>query len=100
MGRHIPTDWERDAIDRLTLAGHKVVRQSTYDNLLKRIDRAENNARWEAHLAEANREWARDAHTEQRRLSRRLDEVCTAAAALGVSIHDINAALDAADKKG
>lgn len=97
MARYQPTAAETAAIDLLRLAGYAVVRQSTYDNLRQRIDIAEHRVEWEQDAAEHARAWARDCCREERRLTDRLNEVATAAAAKGVSIDAINEALHTAD---
>lgn len=99
MARHTPTASEEMFIERLTAAGYKVVRTRTYSALLERIRLAECRADMEAERRESAERWAHNSLAEERRLSRRLDEVCTGAAALGVPIDKINAALAAADKK-
>jgi hypothetical protein len=99
MPRYVPTAEEQAAIDRLTLAGYAVVRQRTYDALRERLRVADCMTAMEIERREGVEHWARRECDEQRRLSARLNAVCTAAAALGVSITDINAALDAADTK-
>lgn len=97
MSRYVPTADEKAAIDRLTLAGYKVVREGTYAALIERVRHAEAMQRWETERRESNEAWARDCHKDERRLADRLNEVCYAAAALGVSIQDINTALAAGD---
>lgn len=96
MGRYVPTPEQAAAVDLLTLAGYKVVRQATYDRLLERVHLAEHRCAWEVERSESAQAWARQECDEQRRLAARLNEVCFAAAALGVSIQDINTALDRA----
>lgn len=93
MSRYIPTADERAAIDTLTLAGYHVMRRGSYANLQRRIDRAESSANWEKRVAERVLGWAIECLAEERRLERRLNDVCSAAATLGVSIADINTAL-------
>lgn len=80
-------------IESLTLAGYAVVRQRTYDRLRERVALAERLAEWETERRDHTAKWAHEAFVEQRRLSDRLNEVCFAAAALGVSIGAINKAL-------
>lgn len=99
MARYVPTPEEQAAIDMLRLAGYAVVRQRTYDALGERVSLAEHRQRWAEEWRESSDRWARRECDEQRRLADRLNEVCYAAAALGVPITDINAALEAASKK-
>lgn len=73
------------------------MRRKSYDHLIRTRDRALMNVEWEKRSAEHAMEWAHQQFVEQRRLSARLNAVCVAAAAAGVSIHDINAALADAD---
>lgn len=94
MTRYVPTADEQAAIDLLTLAGYKVVRERTYSALLERVHLAERRTEWNQELRESSDRWARDCLAEERRLERRLNEVCYAAAALGVDIRTINAALE------
>jgi hypothetical protein len=99
MARYVPTAEEQAAIDLLTLSGHAVLRQRSYDALRERVRVAEVLRESDREQAEHARAWARDQISEQRRLTDRLNAVCTAAAALGVPITDINAALDAASAR-
>lgn len=99
MAKYQPTPQEQAAIDLLTLSGHTVVRQRTYDALRERIRIAEVTAEMERDRRASNERWAHRCLDEERRLTARLNELCTAAAALGLSITDINAALHAADTK-
>lgn len=96
MSRYVPSPEEQGAIDLLTLVGYAVVRQRTYDHLVERVRLAECYRDMEIERRESVEHWAHRECDEQRRLSARLNEVCFAAAALGVSIADINAALDGA----
>lgn len=98
MSRYVPTATECEAIETLTLAGHAVVRQRTYDDLLDRVRIAKCVAGMEIERRESAERWAHRCLDEERRLSRRLDEVCTAAASLGVPIQAINNALDEATR--
>jgi hypothetical protein len=68
--------------------------RKSYDHLLRTRDRALNDAKWQREQVEHAHRWAQEAFAEQRRLADRLDRVVAAAASLGVSIQDINAALD------
>lgn len=97
MGRYVPTPEEQAAIDLLTLAGYHVMRQRSYDTLRERVRVAEQMQAWETERRQDTDAWARRECDEQRRLARRLNEVCFAAAAQGVSIQQINAALKEAD---
>lgn len=99
MPRYAPTPEELAAIDLLTLAGYAVVRQRTHDALRERVRVAEALRDMEIDRRLSVERWAHRCLDEERRLSRRLDEVCTTAAALGVPITDINAALEAATTK-
>ena len=99
MARYVPSADEQAAIDLLTLAGYAVVRQRTYDALHERVRVAEALRQAEADHRDSGVQWAHRCLDEQNRLDRRLNEVCTAAAALGVPIRDINAAIAAADQK-
>jgi hypothetical protein len=99
VSRYEPSPLEQSAIDMLTAAGYTVVRQRSYDALRERVRRAETIADMERERREGNERWAQNCLTEERRLHTRLNEVCAGAAALGVSITDINAALAAADGK-
>lgn len=94
MSRYVATETEQAAIDLLTLAGYAVVRQRTYDQLRERVRYAEQLRAWESERREHTSKWAHDALDEQRRLADRLNRVVASAASLGVSITDINAALD------
>lgn len=69
--------------------------RKSYDHLLRTRDRALRAAEWEREHREGVERWARRECDEQRRLSDRLTRVVAAAAAQGVSIQAINAALDA-----
>lgn len=94
MSRYVPSPDEQAAIDRLRLVGYAVVRQATYDRLQERVRLAEHRQAYEIERRESSDAWARRECDEQRRLADRLNRVVAAAAALGVSIQDINAALD------
>lgn len=98
MSRYVPDDAERACIDLLSANGYAVVRQRTYDRLRERVSIAERLQEWEAERREDTAKWAHEALDEQRRLADRLNRVVAAAAALGVSITDINAALKDADQ--
>lgn len=93
MSRYVPSADERAAMDTLRLAGYAVVRQRTYDGLQERVRVAEQMQAWETERREDAQRWASRECDEQRRLADRLNRVVAAAAALGVSITDINAAL-------
>ncbi len=99
MARHVPTPEEQAAIDLLTLAGYAVIRQRSYDALRERVRVAEALQQAEAEHRQGTERWAHRECDERRRMTDRLNAVCTAAAALGVPITDINAALDAANRK-
>lgn len=99
MTRYQPTAAEQDAIKLLKLAGYAVVRQRTYDRLQERVRIAELRQAWETERQESAQRWARRECDEQRRLADRLTRVAAAAAALGVSIQDINAALGSEDSR-
>jgi hypothetical protein len=99
MAAYRPSAEEQAAIDLLTLAGFTVLRQRSYAALQERVRVAEALQAAEHEYREGSQRWARQALDEQNRLARRLNAVCTGAAALGVSITDINAALAAADNK-
>jgi phage baseplate assembly protein gpV len=79
--------------DRTTV----VLARKSYDHLLRTRDRALREAEWERERTQDHRRWAERSLDEQRRLVDRLNSVCTAAAALGVSIQAINAALAEVD---
>jgi len=72
--------------------------RKSYEHLIRTRDRALRLAESEREQAESARRWARDCLDEERRLRDRLNQVCLAAAALGVSIQDINEALKEADQ--
>lgn len=74
-----------------------VLKRKSYEHLLRTRDRALNQLAWEKEAAEHARQWAHSQFVEQRRLADRLNEVCTAAAALGVPITAINEALKKAE---
>jgi hypothetical protein len=75
--------------------GAKVtIARKSYDHLLRTRDRALSDAKWQREQVEHAHRWANEAFTEQRRLADRLNRVIAAAASLGVSIQDINAALE------
>lgn len=74
-------------LDRVTLA------RKSYDHLLRTRDRALQLAEFERQNAEHARKWGQEQGIEIQRLYRRLNDVCMAAAALGVPIEAINAAL-------
>lgn len=93
MGRYVPTAEEQAAIDLLRLAGYAVVRQGTYDNLRKKLDDARWENGWRIRDKEASDNWARRECEMQRHLADRLNAVIASAAAQGVSIDSINAAL-------
>lgn len=93
MSRYQPTATEQAAIDLLRLAGYAVMRQSTHDRLHARVELAKHEVEWQTEWREHSDAWARRECDEQRRLQDRLNAVCFAAAALGVSIQAINAAL-------
>lgn len=93
MGRHVPTEDETAAIDFLQLNGYKVVRAATYAGLQRRVEVAEHRLQWAEREAEHAREYSRHAWDQERRLADRLNQVCIAAASLGVSITQINDAL-------
>lgn len=93
MSRYIPTASEQAAIDKLRLANYVVVRARTYDALLERVRVAGVKVEMALEARKSSEGWAGRCIAEERRLSRRLDEVCTAAAALGVPISAINQAL-------
>lgn len=93
MGRYVPTAEEQTAIDQLTLAGYRVVRERTYTALLERVRHAEAMEHMEIERRKSTESWARDCCREERRLADRLNAVCYAAAALGVDIGAINTAL-------
>lgn len=95
MSRYVPSPDEQAAIDLLSLAGYTVVRQRTYDALHERVRIAECRRDMEAERRKSVEAWAQREGQEQRRLSDRLNRVCYAAAALGVSIQAINEALEA-----
>lgn len=94
MSRHVPTYAEQRAIDLLTARGYAVFRAGTVQNLRNRAFLAEHLAKWETERRESAEDWARRECDEQRRLADRLNRVAAAAASLGVSIQQINAALD------
>lgn len=93
MGKYKPTPDEQAAIDLLRLAGYAVVRQRTYDAQRERTRLAECLHGMEIDRRKDSEAWARRECDEQRRLADRLHRVVAAAAALGVSIQDINIAL-------
>lgn len=97
MTRVTPTPEQQAAIDLLTANGYTVVRRRTYERLREAISLAKDQRAWDEQTNEHVRAWALDAFREQRRLADRLDRVVAAAAALGVSIQDINTALDGGD---
>ena len=94
MPRYLPSEQEQAAIDLLHLAGYTTLRQASYDRLLERVRIAEALRDAEVDRREGTTLWAHEALVEQRRLSNRLNEVCFAAAALGVPIDKIQEALD------
>lgn len=93
MGRYQPTAEEQAAIDLLTLAGYAVVRQRTYDELREQVTLAKHREGWLEEDAAHARAWAHESLSGERRLADRLNQVCTAAASLGVPIDKINRAL-------
>lgn len=70
------------------------LKQKSYEHLIRTRDRALREVEFEKREAEHAREWANEAFVEQRRLQNRLVRVVAAAASLGVSIQDINKALE------
>lgn len=78
------------SVDTVTLA------RKSYEHLLRTRDRALREAEWAREEASRTNTWALDQCAEQRRLQDRLTRVVAAAASLGVSIDQINAALDGA----
>lgn len=99
VSRYVPTAEERAAIDLLRLAGYAVARQRTYDGLLERVSLAEHRQAYEIERREGTERWVQSVCAEERRLYDRLNEVCYAAAALGVDIQAINDALHRANAK-
>lgn len=99
MSRYVPTAGQQAAIDELKVAGYTTVRQRTYTDLLERVRVAEIMEAYAKERVVDVQAWAGAAFDEQRRLSNRLNKVCLAAAALGVSIRAINDALDEADAR-
>lgn len=99
MARYVPTEQEQAAIDLLTASGHTVLRTRSYDALRERLRVAEVLQDAEVRQRESTERWARRESDWARRMTDRLNAVCSAAAALGVPITDINAALAAADQK-
>lgn len=73
--------------DTVTLA------RKSYDHLLRTRDRALHQAEFERQNAEHARKWGQEQGIEIQRLYRRLNDVCMAAASMGVTIEQINAAL-------
>lgn len=100
MGRYVPSDVERVAIAMLERAGFVVVRRRSYERLHRRIHDAEAFARMADEHRASTESWALREFREARRISDRLTEVVAAAAACGVDIQDINAALEKADAAG
>lgn len=96
MSRYQPSASEEMFIERLIEAGYTVLRTRSYDALLERKRIAEAVAQMEIERRESAERWAHRCLDEERRLSARLNDVCTGAAALGVPITAINAALDEA----
>lgn len=79
-------------------AAEKVVlARKSYEHLIRTRDRALRAVEWETERRKGTEDWARRECAEQRRLTDRLNEVCYAAAALGVPIQTINDALAKAD---
>lgn len=98
MPKYVPTPQEQAMVDQLIAMGYAVVRQRTYDRLQERVRVAEVLMEAEKDRREGTAHWAHQALDEQRRLSDRLNDVCTAAAACGVPIRTIQAALDKTDE--
>lgn len=94
MSRHLPTETEQRAIDLLVARGYAVYRAGTIQNLRNRVFLAEHLAKWETEQRECTQRRVESEFAEYRRLADRLDRVVAAAAAQGVTIRVINAALD------
>lgn len=97
MGTYAEASLAR-ARQEVEAAGYVVLKRKSHEHTLRELDRARNAIEWEKRDAEGARQWAREILDEERRLNDRLNAVCMAAAALGVSITDINKALAAADE--
>ena len=93
MSRHTPDATEQRAIDILTARGYAVFRAGTIQNLRNRAFLAEHLAKWETEQRAHAETWGQSEAAEYRRLADRLTRVVAAAAAQGVTIDAINAAL-------
>lgn len=79
----------REAIARLTAAGYKVVRQQSYDALLRRAQRAEWALADQREQNAATQAWAERAFDEQDALRARCDDLVEFALRHGASVDDL-----------
>ena len=70
------------------------IKRKSYEHLIRTRDRALRSLEAQIEDNEHTTHWAHEAFVEQRRLQDRLVRVVAAAASLGVSIQDINKALE------